>query len=154
MAEDIMTSDGKVTITKILFSGKDSATIEYSASSVHICITDDAGNIAAQTAISNREAVKVAAALVNMDYDNLENAVSWELHNAQDASILEKAAYYAYRLLTSNSFPWSLLSDDAKQIWRDKVLADQPFQEDIRKQHDDARRRDVESVLTKLHETA
>lgn len=152
--DEIITSDGKVIITQIPFAGKDAATIEYSASNVHICITDDAGKIAAQTTIHKHEAVKVAAALVNMSVDNLEDSVNWERHTGQEASLLEKAAYYAYRLLITNQFPWSLLSEEAKQIWRDKVLADEPFHEDIRKQQDEARRQDVENLLANLHETA
>lgn len=154
MSKDVMTSDGKITITKIPFNGKDAATIEYSASGVHICLTDDAGRIAAQTTIHNHEAVKVAAALVNMSVDNLEDSVNWERHTAQEAPLLEKAAYYAYRLLAQGSFPWTMLSETSKQMWRDKVLADKPFHADIEKAQNDARQRDVERLLSGLHETA
>lgn len=75
------------------------------------------------------------------------------VHDA--ASILEKAAYFAYRLATGNgaNFPWSLLSEKGKQIWRDAVLGDNTFPEDVQKGQHEERAEAAEQALNGLHNT-
>jgi|WetSurMetagenome_2_1015567.scaffolds.fasta_scaffold00224_21 hypothetical protein len=139
--------------TITLLSGE-RVVISDDGESVLLGLIDKKGVAPLVVTLTREEALKIAAVLLSMKEDDVQEAKDWETHASHDVELLEKAAYYAYRLLVAGPFPWTLLSEDAKKMWRGNVLADDPFKKDIAEAQNATRKKDIAQLLKNLHTSA